>query len=204
MDILSIILLDYRKSAKDCLKKLEYEENNRKLATLQGKLKSCKLFLDTFKNGFSSSSYYDSVGDLNDQHVPAFDKLTDTQITDLERQRILLEKDKGFEKFLLIFDRAIEKKKEWLFSSAEKGRDLIFVHGWRDGLKKYEHIMNQVEREYQWRIDNNTLFSDDLDIDESDLFTPNKRMALEFNETLFIEDNSESDVIDVEVEEVTE
>lgn len=201
MDILSIILLDYRKSAKECSKKLEYEENNNNVASLQGELSACKLFLDTFKNGFSSSSFYDEVGNIDDQYLPKFDKVTDKEITDLEIQRIQLEKDQGFEKFLQVFDRAIESKKEWLFHSAEKGRDLVKVHGWRDGLKKHETIMNQVEAEYELRAEDNQLFTDDLDISEEKEVNPNI-ILLEFNESLFIEDKTDSNIIDVEPEEV--
>lgn len=48
------------------------------------------------------------------------------------------------------------------FYSAEKGRDLVHTHAWRDGLKKAANLMDLIELEYEFSREQNALFNDDM------------------------------------------
>ncbi len=162
--LIALIVLKYRQDAEECQRRLEFEESPGTLAKLQGELSSCKLFLDSFENNFSSSQKYSALLPPETK-LPAFDKVTDKTIARLEFQRIELEKDIYFEELLQILDAEIEKKKSWLFNDAEKGRDLNYAHGWRDGLKKHDVMCKQIAAEYEYRVENNTLFPDELKLE---------------------------------------
>lgn len=165
--LLTLILLDYRKSAKECSRRLEFEESSNTLAQIQGELSGCKLFLDTFENTFSSSIRYETLT-IDEQKIPDFTKVTDKTLAALESQRMKLESNPYWEELMMKFKSHRENKKEWLFSSAEKGRDLVFAHGWRDALLKHKELCLKIEREYEYRREENQLFDDDLNLSEID------------------------------------
>lgn len=162
-ELLSLIILDYKKAALKCASKLETEESSKVLASTQGELSACKLFLGTFESDFSASSLYQDL-DPKEAVMPRLDKATDKQIATLEAQRIELEKNFGWEEFLKLLEIEEGNKKEWLYYSAEKGRDLDFVHGWRDCLTKHSQLCNSIESEYEFRVEQNQLFPEDLEI----------------------------------------
>lgn len=149
-ELLSLILLDYRKTAEKCTVRLETEESGKVIASTQGELSCCKLFLKTFDKEFSSSFRYETLT-LNEQRLPEIYTLRDKFLAALESQRQELEKDPTWETFLLKLESYEKQKKEWLYFSAEKGRDLDFVHGWRDCLKKPEELCNSIMYEYERR-----------------------------------------------------
>lgn len=166
--LLSLITLDYKKTIKENRRKLETEENATKLAELQGELSGCKLFMELFQKDFSSM-LYDVLLPEDMVKLPDFARIRDKAISRLEAQRIELEKSHDWEELLLKIDGYRTDKKDWLFFSAEKGRDLVFTHSWRDALKKHKEICNTIEREYDFRTSENTLFPDDLQLSNEEI-----------------------------------
>lgn len=196
-DLIKLILVDYRNAGTECLRRLEYEESTNVLAKLQGELSASKLFLDSFENNFSSNMQYETIS-YEFEKVPDFKKVTDKHIALLESQRIKLESDESWEVLLQVIDAEIDKKKEWLFSCAEKGRDLIYTHGWRDCLTRHTHLCNQIECQYEWRLEHNQLFAEDFDLDnveESEDFQVLELMAPE-PEALPAPEDADTEVIE--------
>ncbi len=162
--LLGLIVLDYKKSIARCMDNLETEESTNVLAQLQGELSSCKLFLESFGNNFTSQLRYESI--LNESSdMPDFTKMRDRTISKLESQRMQLEDNVDWDLLISALDSLIEQKKDWLFYSAEKGRDLVLAHAWRDALKKHEVLRNDIKREYEFRKEQNELFPDEFSLD---------------------------------------
>ncbi len=166
MALMDLVVMKSRKTIVECKKKLETEEASKQIAILQGTLAGAKLFLSVVHNNYTSRTFVleaeiDEEG--KEFELRSFDNKS---IADLELSRRNLESDPEWEKVAGIFERAIREKQIWLFYTAEKGRDLDYCHGWRDGLQEYVHVLGDISSEYQTRVRQNPLFAEEFALEE--------------------------------------
>ncbi len=166
MGLINLIILSSKASITACKNTLEVEESGKLLAKAQGQLAGSKHFLDIVKENYSHIyQVRDSDIELDEEgkvyQMRAFD---DATVKQLEIDRIELEKDEGWQNVEEILGKAISRKQSWLFYEAEKGRDLDYCHGWRDGLNNYVDVINDASDEYKSRVRQNPLFAGEMKI----------------------------------------
>lgn len=148
-------------------KKLEFEENARKIANLQGELLGIKHFLEQYdahmrvtekvftEEMINNTGFPKVANELSDEDLKTFDQLIDEKVRDPEWQELEY-----------AVRGEIERQKDYLFHRAEKSRDFDFVHGKRDGLLLYDDVVNELLNELKDIKENYPLFNSDDDAED--------------------------------------
>lgn len=142
--------------------KLEYEENARKIAKLQGELQGINFFLKQYNEYMPVSEKVFTTDMINNYGFPKEATALTSEELDLFDELINeKERDPYWKKVEESVRGEITRQKDFLFHHAEKSRDLDFVHGKRDGLMLYDNVVSDVIDELKDIKENYPLFNKD-------------------------------------------
>lgn len=141
--------LNYIATEKEKL--LQFEEGGNKIANLQGFLSGVR----AYKRAMRDSGYIlDEKFDGTEKRLIPFldDDICTIELLKLQKVVYTLNEitaSEDFEKFKKVWDEAIDKQKDWLFYTSEKGRDLHFVKGWHEAMKWVDETIEQLKVELE-------------------------------------------------------
>ncbi len=127
---------------------LQCEESGAKVANLQGFLAGVRNYKKVMRdNGYEFDIKYDGT---TERACGYFDD--DGCVLDLHELRVAISDiteftdTKTFEQFKEKWQQAVDTKKDWLFYTSEKGRDLHFIKGWYEAMKMIDDIIERLNR----------------------------------------------------------
>lgn len=130
---------------------LQREESGAKVANLQGFLAGVRNYKKVMHdNGYEFDIKYEGT---TERGVSFFDN--DGCVLELSELRIIkndieaFTETRTFERFKEKWQAAVETKKDWLFYTSEKGRDLHFCKGWYEAMKTIDDIIERLGRELE-------------------------------------------------------
>ena len=141
--------LNYIATEKEKL--LQFEENGNKIANLQGFLSGVRVYKQVMRD---SGYILDEEFDGTEKRLIPFldDGVCIIELPELREVVYTLNEitaSEDFEKFKKVWDEAIDKQKDWLFYTSEKGRDLHFVKGWHEAMKWVDDTIEQLKAELE-------------------------------------------------------
>ena len=163
MDVKNIIAENYKGIIQEASVSLEYEESSKVLANLQGRLSGAKKFMVLFREIFPM---FREIKTLKDEEGK--ERLFNLKDISFEALNVI---EKDLDSLVLsteyaIMEKAvketIEKKKAYLFYEAEKGRDLDFIHGFRDSYLSYRERIEAIRDKVESRKDEAPLFDGEI------------------------------------------
>ncbi len=135
---------------------LETEESGNKVANLQGFLAGVR----AYKRALNDSGYeFDfKYNDTKERKLPFFSEdgceLQLTELREVISDIDAMTDTAAFENFKSVWQTAVDTRKDWLFYTSEKGRDLHFAKGWYeamstigDTIKKLQNELKAAEKE---------------------------------------------------------
>ena len=130
---------------------LQCEESGTKIANLQGFLAGVRSYKKVMRdNGYEFDIKYD---DTTERACQYFDD--DGCVLDLNELRVTLSditeftETTAYEKFKEKWQSSVDTKKDWLFYSSEKDRDLHFVKGWYEAMKMIDDFIERLQQELE-------------------------------------------------------
>lgn len=150
--------------------KLQTEESGTKVAIIQGKLSGYRAMLEIIKNiAYTTTLYSDKTEEIPCKFDEKIQKwVCDCQDFDvvLKLKNILVNLEDDLKMFNKFAQEKIDKKKDWLFYQAEKGRDLHFVKGWWFMFNILNDWKEAIEKQHSFLLSGKTEslpFDDDYD-----------------------------------------
>jgi len=142
--------LNYIATEKEKL--LQLEESGNKIANLQGFLSGVRAYKQAMKDsGYILDEEFDGT---EKRLIPFLDNgVCIIELPELREVVYTLNEitaSEDFEKFKNIWNEAIDKQKNWLFYTSEKGRDLHFVKGWHEAMKWVDDTIKQLKVELEF------------------------------------------------------
>lgn len=163
MDVKNIIAISYNERIEQASTSLEYEESAKVLANLQGQLAGAKKFLRLLHESFPGFRVIPGPKDDEGKVIPFnLVELSYEALRTLEVDVDLLTTSTEYNALDKYVNHEIESKKEFLFYQAEKGRDLEFTHGFRDGFLHYRDIIKDIRYEAETRSKIAPLFEGEI------------------------------------------
>ena len=130
---------------------LQCEESGAKVANLQGFLAGVRNYKKVMHdNGYEFDIKYEGT---TERGVSFFDD--DGCVLELAELRVIksdideFTETQTFAHFKDKWQQAVDTKKDWLFYTSEKGRDLHFCKGWYEAMKTIDDIIERLGRELE-------------------------------------------------------
>ena len=130
---------------------LQCEESGTKIANLQGFLAGVRNYKKVMRdNGYEFDIKYDGTTERACQY---FDD--DGCVLELNELRVTLSditeftETRTYEKFKEKWQASVDTKKDWLFYTSEKSRDLHFVKGWYEAMKMIDDFIERLQQELE-------------------------------------------------------
>lgn len=145
LNLTQLLQVKLENNCKEREELLKVTEGNGKIATLQGYIAGVKDFLNFLEAVGMYEHIYHADYETTDvtKDISCF---TENEISILAEQAEVLKQSEKYKDLQELTKASIEEKKSFLFNEAQKGRDLSFVHGWREAInyfdKTIEHIIS--------------------------------------------------------------
>lgn len=144
LNLTQLLQVKLENNCKEREELLKVTEGDGKIATLQGYIAGVKDFFNFLEEvGMYENiliAYYETTDVTKD-----FSCFTENEIFILAGEAEGLKRLQKYKNLQELVKASIEEKKSFLFNEAQKGRDLSFVHGWREAInyfdKTIEHII---------------------------------------------------------------
>lgn len=142
MNMVVMSVLSYLKEVDTAeVTHLKSEENTNKIAEAQGIIAGNSLLRDTIKNRFLG--YNSNLPDL-----PNYPTWANMPLYSLDAYCDSLKEvlhSQEYEEMQESIRKSFETKKEWLFNEAEKGRDLVFIKGWKKAMESFDKVIDDIQ-----------------------------------------------------------
>ena len=131
--------LNYTAHEKEAV--LQCEESGNKVANLQGFLAGVRAYKKALRdNGYTFDIKFDST---EERKLPYFND-DGCEIGLAELREVCSDIDEmtdsaDYKNFQELFQKAVEIRKDWLFYTSEKGRDLHFAKGWYEAMTEIDN-----------------------------------------------------------------
>ena len=122
---------------------LQNEESGSKVANLQGFLSGVRAYKETLRdNGYTFDIKFDST---EERKLPYFSN-NGCEIGLAELREVCSDINEmtdsaDYKNFQELLNKAVDRQKDWLFYTSEKGRDLHFVKGWYEAMSEIDNNM---------------------------------------------------------------
>lgn len=144
LNLTQLLQVKLENNCKEREELLKVTEGDGKIATLQGYIAGVKDFF----NFLDEVGMYENIliADYETTDIKKdFSCFTENEIFILAGEAEGLKRSEKYKDLQELVKASIEEKKSFLFNEAQKGRDLSFVHGWREAInyfdKTIEHII---------------------------------------------------------------
>lgn len=145
LNLTQLLQVKLENNCKEREELLKVTEGDGKIATLQGYIAGVKDFF----NFLEKVGMYENIliADYETTDIEKdFSCFTENEIFILAEQAEVLKQSEKYKELQEVIKASVEEKKAFLYCEAQKGRDLSFVHGWREAInyfdKTIEHIIS--------------------------------------------------------------
>ncbi len=130
---------------------LQCEESGTNVARLQGYLAGVRRYKQIIReSGYTLDAKYD---DTTERKLSFFDENGCTiKLQELRETVSDIDEMTGstaYENFKDKWQKAVETRKDWLFYTSEKGRDLHFAKGWYEAMKEIDDTITRLHKELE-------------------------------------------------------
>lgn len=143
LNLTQLLQVKLENNCKEREELLKVTEGDGKIATLQGYIAGVKDFF----NFLAEVDMYEHIliADYESTDVTKdFSCFTENEIFNLAGQAEGLKGSQKYEDLQELVKASIEEKKSFLFNEAQKGRDLSFVHGWREAINYFDNAIRDI------------------------------------------------------------
>jgi hypothetical protein len=148
IDFAFAVIAFLRETEQGCDILLRSEENAAKIADAQGKIAGCGLLTAKIKKHFEITDL------MLKEFTEKYPCWTDFKMPTLEKFNEQLKNILGsdtYKAFTADIDGEAQFKKDWLWMKAEKGRDLVYVRGWKDSMQSFDKVIEHFQTAYMKR-----------------------------------------------------
>lgn len=136
--------LNYTAHDKEAV--LQCEESGSKVANLQGFLAGVREYKTNLRNnGWEFDYKYDGT---EERKLPCFDdegcNLDIEELRGMVSDIDFMTDTADWKSFKDLWQGAVERKKDWLFYTSEKGRDLHFAKGWYEAMRTIDDTIEKL------------------------------------------------------------
>ena len=147
MEVLKIAFSNLNQIAKHAEIQLKIVEGDSALADLQGFLLGAEnLRANAIEAGILEC--FDFV-EIDKAETTLIDEMKVSEISTYCDEIETLKASAGWESFQNIRREQIEEKKEFLFNKAKKGRDLVYIQGWKKAVYFIDKYFNEIKSRYE-------------------------------------------------------
>jgi hypothetical protein len=137
-----------RETEASCDALLRSEENASKIAEAQGKIAGCGLLTAKIKKHFLID---DIILESFREKYPCWTDFKMPTLDEFHAELTVIRASEEYKAFVDDIEAENEFKKNWLWMSAEKGRDLIYVRGWKSTMQSFDEVIMQFQTAYTKR-----------------------------------------------------